>query len=230
MVALAGITASQRPVAVPTGPSPELLARRKQRVAAEIIEAARKARVAASPEQLRAGLDTLEALVPGFCPNLDTLKASDWARLAADAPSVASKLILLKGHYPSLDLARVLAVQPKLLLQSNEQLDRSARQVKSLLSRASDPCRLLAAVPPLLEPRALISVLITVTKWYHLQKDPIEVLEADPELVQRAQDYDVPFEPVYMDEQGNWSAPLLNYAEKRTEWQKYIDQTFYKQP
>ncbi len=44
------------------------------------------------------------------------------------------------------------------------------------------------------------------------------------------QDYDVPFEPVYMDEQGNWSAPLLNYAEKRTEWQKYIDQTFYRQP
>ena len=44
------------------------------------------------------------------------------------------------------------------------------------------------------------------------------------------QDYDVPFEPVYMNEDGTWTAPLLNYKEKRTAWQKYIDQTFYKQP
>ncbi len=44
------------------------------------------------------------------------------------------------------------------------------------------------------------------------------------------QDMDVPFEPVYVDENGNWTAPLLNYAEKRTSWQKHIDQEFYKQP
>ncbi|GLC33548.1 hypothetical protein PLESTM_000083400 [Pleodorina starrii] len=212
------------------GGNAELLARRKLRVTAEIIEAARKARVAASPDEIRAGLDTLESLVPGFTPNLDTLKASEWARLAADAPSVASKIILLKSHYPRLDLTRVLVATPKLLLQSPEQLDRAARQVRSLLSRARDAERLLAAEPALMEPRALISVLITVTKWYFLEKDPIEVLEADPELVRRAQDYDVPFEPVYMDDEGNWTAPLLNYQEKRTEWQKYIDQTFYKQP
>ncbi|GIL83261.1 hypothetical protein Vretimale_11371 [Volvox reticuliferus] len=208
----------------------ELLARRKQRVTTEIVEAARTARVAATPEEIRAGLETLESLVPGFTPNLDTLKASEWARLAADARAVASKIILLKSHYPRLDLARVLVAQPKLLLQSPEQLDRSARQVRSLLSRAKDLERLLAAEPALMEPRALVSVLITVTKWYYLEKDPVEVLEADPDLVRRAQDYDVPFEPVYMDEQGNWTAPLLNYKEKRTEWQKYIDQTFYKQP
>ncbi|GLI59916.1 hypothetical protein VaNZ11_001961 [Volvox africanus] len=218
------------PATAPAERNGELLARRKQRVTAEIVEAARKARVAATPEQISAGLDTLESLVPGFTPNLDTLKASEWARLAADAPAVASKIILLKSHYPRLDLSRVLVAQPKLLLQSPEQLDRSAQQVRSLLSRAKDLERLLAAEPALMEPRALISVLITVTKWYYLEKDPIEVLEADPDLVRRAQDYDVPFEPVYMDEKGNWTAPLLNYQEKRTEWQKYIDQTFYKQP
>ncbi|KAG2490964.1 hypothetical protein HYH03_010640 [Edaphochlamys debaryana] len=204
-----------------------MLARQRQRVAAEIIEAGRRAGVPSSPEQLREGLQALEALLPGFTPNLDSLKASEWARIASDAPAAASKIILLKTHYPRLDLARALAAHPRLLLQSVEQLDRSATQ---LLDRAKDAERLLAAVPALLEPKALISVLITVTKWYQLEKDPIEVLEADPELVQRAQDYDVPFEPVYIDEQGNWSAPLLNYREKRTDWQKYIDQTFYKQP
>eukprot|EP00198_Chlamydomonas_reinhardtii_P009209 XP_001698546.1 predicted protein [Chlamydomonas reinhardtii] len=151
-------------------------------------------------------------------------------RLAADAPAVANKIILLKTHHPGLNLAKALTAQPRLLLQSPEQLDRSARMVRQLLSRAKDPDRLLGAEPSLLEPKALISVLITVTKWYFLEKDPIEVLEADPELVQRAQDYDVPFEPVYMNEDGTWTAPLLNYKEKRTAWQKYIDQTFYKQP
>ena len=55
------------------------------------------------------------------------------------------------------------------------------------------------------------------------------MLEDDPDLVQRAQDNDTPFEPVYMEEDGRWTAPLLNYAEKRTAWQAYIDQNFYKQ-
>ncbi|KAG2449491.1 hypothetical protein HYH02_005635 [Chlamydomonas schloesseri] len=214
----------------PITPNSELVARRRQRVTAEIIEASRRAGVKAGPEAIRGGLDTLEALLPGFTPNLDTLKAADWGRLAADAPAVAAKIILLKTHHPGLDLAKALTAQPRRLLQSPEQLQRSAKMVRQLLSRAKDPDRLLGAVPSLLEPKALISVLITVTKWYFLEKDPIEVLEADPELVQRAQDYDVPFEPVYMNEDGTWTAPLLNYKEKRTEWQKYIDQTFYKQP
>ena len=35
----------------------------------------------------------------------------------------------------------------------------------------------------------------TVNKWYKLERNPIEVLEGDPDLVRRAQDMDVPFEP-----------------------------------
>ena len=31
---------------------------------------------------------------------------------------------------------------------------------------------------------------------YKLERDPIEVLEGDPDLVRRAQDMDAPFEPV----------------------------------
>lgn len=51
-------------------------------------------------------------------------------RLAADANGVASKLILLKSAYPRLDLARVLATHPRLLLQTVAELDKSAQQVQ----------------------------------------------------------------------------------------------------
>lgn len=37
------------------------------------------------------------------------------------------------------------------------------------------------------------------------------------------------FEPVYMDADGNWMAPSLNYMEKRTDWQAYIDKNVFKQ-
>lgn len=57
-----------------------------------------------------------------------------------------------------------------------------------------------------------------------------QVLENDPDLIRRAEDNDTPFEPVYEDESGNFQAPQLNYAEKRADWQRYIDQTRYKQP
>ena len=60
-------------------------------------------------------------------------------------------------------------------------------KVRSLLAGARDMERLLGAVPELLDAKALVSVLTTVRKWYHLEKDPVEALEADPEMVQRAQ-------------------------------------------
>lgn len=203
--------------------------RRRQRVIVEIVEGSRRAGVKASPQDIERGVEALEALLPGFQLNMDKLKASDWGRLAADANGVATKLILLKTAYPGLDLARVLAAHPRLLLQTVAEPDKSAQQVKSLLAGAKDMERLLAAVPELMDARTLVSVLTTVRKWYHLEKDPIEVLESDPELIQRAQDMDVPFEPVY-DADGNFETPLLNYREKRTDWQAWIDQTRYKQP
>jgi hypothetical protein len=66
-----------------------------------------------------------------------------------------------------------------------------------------------------------------VRKWYDLKRDPIEVLEADPDLLTRAQVNDVPLEPVYMNDDGEWTCPLFNYAEKRTDWQTFIDSTRY---
>jgi hypothetical protein len=39
----------------------------------------------------------------------------------------------------------------------------------------------------------------------------------------------MPWEPVYEDADGALMAPSLVYDEKRADWQKYIDQTYYKQ-
>lgn len=39
----------------------------------------------------------------------------------------------------------------------------------------------------------------------------------------------MPLEPVYINTDGSWMAPSLNYKEKRTDWQAYIDRTVYKQ-
>lgn len=46
---------------------------------------------------------------------------------------------------------------------------------------------IVEVTPELLDPRWLVSVLVTVRKWYQLKKDPVEVLDMDPELVQRSQ-------------------------------------------
>lgn len=38
-----------------------------------------------------------------------------------------------------------------------------------------------------MSPPTLIRVLVTVEKWYYNKKDPVAVLEADPDLITRAQ-------------------------------------------
>lgn len=33
----------------------------------------------------------------------------------------------------------------------------------------------------------------------------------------------MPWDPVFENEDGSWNAPELAYAERRADWQKYID-------
>ena len=54
------------------------------------------------------------------------------------------------------------------------------------------------------------------------------MLEADPDLIRRAEACDVPLEPVYGDPEHR-QAPSLNYAEKRSDWQAWIDVNVHKQ-
>ena len=53
-------------------------------------------------------------------------------------------------------------------------------------------------------------------------------MEADPDLIRRAEACDVPLEPVYGTD-DNLLAPSLNYKEKRSDWQAWIDKNVHKQ-
>jgi len=205
------------------------VARRKQRTTGEVFEAARKAGMQCTKENLGGGMQQLEDLIPGFTVDLEVMKASQWASLFLNVPEAAIRIVALKGHYPKADLARILQQKPQLMLADVAQLQSNAKQVKQLLQTAQDMDALLTELPGLLDPSLLISVLVTVDKWYFNKKDPVAVIEADPDLIRRAQACDIPFEPVYVDKDGSWMAPSLNYKEKRADWQAYIDKNVYKQ-
>eukprot|EP00775_Hariotina_reticulata_P003512 gene3512-3782_t len=198
-----------------TGLTVDWQKRRQQRVVNDLVEASRRLGPAFTREAIQAGVHSLEQLLPGLQIDVEAMKASEWT------------------HYPRADLPRIIQKQPQLLLQDIAEMEDNAKQVKQLLADARDPDALLTVLPSLMDPRTLISVLVTVKKWYFNKRDPVEVLEADPELILRAQDCDIPFEPVYLEGGGNgektWMAPSLNYHEKRAPWQQYIDQNIYKQ-
>jgi len=181
-------------------------------------------------EQLMAGFAALEALLPGFSPTLEGMSAAQWAEVAMDTKGTAAKIVTLKVVWPGVDLAQVLTRFPRPLLQTTAEITDDAAKVRDLLKRAKNPDAIIQAEPPLMVPKSLASVLVTINKWFHLAKDPVQVLENDPEIVRRAQEMDQPLEPVYQDEKGNWIVPELHYRERRADWQRYIDQQRYKQP
>jgi hypothetical protein len=173
-------------------------AKRRKRTVEDIAAAARRAGITAPPppndtsgstldDALARGVEALEALIPGFQVDLERMKAIDWARAALDPNACAVRLVALKGAYPGADLARVLQEKPALLLKPPEQLVEDARQVHKLLEGAKDRDALVTALPMLTDPKVVISVLVTVEKWYFKKKDPIAVLEADPDLIRRAE-------------------------------------------
>lgn len=154
----------------------------------ELFAASKKHKLAASREAVAAGVQALESsLVPGLKIDIEAMRAVDWVALCLDTSGAAARLVLLKTHLPRADLTRIVQCNPGLLLQDAATLEDNARQVKHLLADAKDADALLTALPSLLDPRVLLSVLVSVRKWYHGRRDPIEVLEADPDLVLRAQ-------------------------------------------
>lgn len=79
----------------------------------------------------RAGVHTLESLLPGLQIDIDLLKAADWARLVVDISGTANKIILLKTLYPRADLTAVVQRSPVTLMWSTEELTDNAKQVMS---------------------------------------------------------------------------------------------------
>jgi len=138
-------------------------------------------------KQLESGIERLELLLPGFSINIEQLSALQWADLVTDTNGVAAKLVALKGCYPNLDLVDLLQKYPKVLTLEPQELRENAYKVMELLQGAKNPEAIIQAVPELITPKILASVIITINKWYQLERDPIEVLENDPDIVRRAQ-------------------------------------------
>lgn len=82
----------------------------------------------------RAGVQTLESLLPGLQIDVELLKASDWARLVVDISGTANKIILLKTLYPRADLTAVVQRSPATLMWSAEELTDNAVQVRDFAS------------------------------------------------------------------------------------------------
>jgi hypothetical protein len=56
------------------------------------------------------------------------------ARLALDTDAAATRLVVLKLHYPTADLTRIMQRQPHLLLQDVAVLEDNAKQVRRRVS------------------------------------------------------------------------------------------------
>lgn len=199
----------------------------RQRVLSEIVEAAEKQ--GHQPEVIRNNFRKLDNLLVSFKPSLDLMRPNDWAKLAADVDGLAYKIIMLKTHMPTLDMQAVMNVHPKLLLKTTEELESNVLYVSQVLAKAKEPAAIIQQVPELLEPRMLLSVLVTLKRWWP-KKDAVAVLEEDPDVIRRAQEKDIPFDPVFWDEDAqSWSAPSYNSVGKLEDWQKFIRKKVYHQ-
>lgn len=186
----------------------------------------------ATEERLAAGLASLENLLPGLRIDLDSggMRAADLARLALNPSDVAARVLALKALWPTADLTAVVQKKPAVLLDDPATLKSNAAQVRQLLKTAVDADALVTAIPEMLSPRMALAILITVTKWYFNRRDPVAILEKDPGLIERASAADMPLEPVFTKADGSLEGPSLDYWNKRTDWQAYIDTNVYKQP
>jgi hypothetical protein len=186
----------------------------------------------ATEERLSQGLAALEGLLPGWRLDLDAagVPAASVAALALDPSEAAARVLALKDAWPRADLGAVVQRKPAVLLEDPQTIRANAAQIRQLLRTARDADALVTSVPELLSPRQCLAILITVNKWYFSRRDPVAVLESDPGLIERASAADMPLEPVFTDSQGKLTGPSLDYWNKRTEWQAYIDTNVYKQP
>ncbi|KAG2496574.1 hypothetical protein HYH03_005396 [Edaphochlamys debaryana] len=154
------------------------------------------------------------------------MKASDWAKVVAD-PELASKVILIKTSFPTVNVEVLLDRHPRTLLWSLKLLQSNIEQVAPVLGALPRPEKVLETLPELLDPRQCFSVVASIRKWY-TKRDPLEVLQMDPEVIRRAERVDVPLEPVFLDPAtGIWTAAGYS-REKQEEWQVYIEQKVYK--
>ncbi|KAF6258619.1 hypothetical protein COO60DRAFT_1626394 [Scenedesmus sp. NREL 46B-D3] len=172
----------------------DLAERRRKRELAEMTAAA--AKQGTSAQVIESNLAKLQQLVPGLQPNLDQMKASDWASILKDVDSVVELVIALKTAYPKVDVGRLLQRTPKLLTKPLEQVQADAQQVRALLSGVEDVDAIIDAVPYLLDPKELRQSLANLQRWFPNQ-DPYEVLQKNPTMLVNIEEADLEADPLY---------------------------------
>eukprot|EP00878_Enallax_costatus_P002408 GHUV01002584.1.p1 GENE.GHUV01002584.1~~GHUV01002584.1.p1 ORF type:complete len:273 (+),score=66.45 GHUV01002584.1:493-1311(+) len=165
-----------RPEAVPLS---EWEARRKKRDMEDIMQAAK--RRSKDPEKVKANLEQLETVLPNLI-DLNKMKAADWVQLSEDVQGAANKLIILKSEFPTADVFSIMATRPKTLLQSEQQIEENAKQVKALLSRADNIDTIIQSVPELSDPATLSRSLGYLASYFPGQ-DPVALLQENPTIL-----------------------------------------------
>lgn len=172
------------------------LSRRKERDIKDIAESAR--RLGLTEDKVRENLSQLQFLLPGLTPNLHKMKASEWAQVLASVPTTTSAILAFKSLYPGVDLLKVVATSPRLLLKDPHQMQGDAAQVRQVLQGLADEevQAILEAVPYLCDPRQLVQGLSNLAAWFPSQ-DPIEMLKRDPTKLVNVEEADLEADPLY---------------------------------
>ncbi|KAG2434490.1 hypothetical protein HYH02_012318 [Chlamydomonas schloesseri] len=169
-------------------------ARRRQRVIAEIVEAGR--RLGIKEDVIRTNLDKMEALLPELTPDVNKMRAAEWAKLARDVNQVAMMLVVIKTSYPGANVGKIVSRAPKTLLQSPEQLQADAAVVRKVLAGAPNADAIIEEVPYLMSPPALAQSLSNVSRWYNT-KDPVAMISKNPKLLLNVEEADLEADPLY---------------------------------
>jgi hypothetical protein len=180
-------------------------ARRRKREREEIAAAARRLPGGGNTTNTEQGLDALEALLPGVpVGSLDLLKASEWARVAADPPKAARCLLTLRAAFPKADAAAIIRRAPRLaLLRSPEEIAQDAAAARAVLDASAlgrdDPAAVDAAVelvPELATPKGVATAASQLKKW-HPKHDPFELMRKDPTVLVNQDESDLEADPIY---------------------------------
>jgi hypothetical protein len=81
---------------------------------------------------------------------------------------------VVQSYFPGVDLQRLVADNPKPLLKSKVALEEDLLNVRNMLAEAANPDALVATLPILLEPKVMVSCLVTIQRWFP-KKDPLKV-------------------------------------------------------
>lgn len=142
-------------------------------------------------------LSSLQKLLPGIVLNLDKMRATEWASVLKNISHIAVVIITLKTLYPRADLSKVVNARPRTLLEDPQRLEEDAKQVAVLLKDAGDQIDLIIeAVPSFLDPKALVTSLCLLKRWFPNQK-PTQILIHSPQVFLNVDEADLDADPLY---------------------------------